>query len=268
MSHLEAVLTFTMDTGDKPVAASTGPSGRIEHRGTFERRRVEIRDARPHAGELSLDGHGFRLVTHRTRVGDFSERRALDSVYTAEIERLIAEVAGAQRVVVFDHTLRSSDAAEQEALRRREPLNVAHNDYTERSGPTRLRLALPEEAEQLLDHRFAIIQVWRATDGPIERDPLALCDPRTVRVEDLLPAERRHRERVGEIYQLIFHPAQRWSWFPRMTRDEALLFKVYDSATDGRARFVPHASFSAPTTPPEAGPRRSIESRALALFER
>jgi hypothetical protein len=41
---------------------------------------------------------------------------------------------------------------------------------------------------------------------------------------------------------------------------------VYDSETDGRARFTPHTSFDDPTTPPGAPPRQSIEARALAFF--
>jgi hypothetical protein len=51
-----------------------------------------------------------------------------------------------------------------------------------------------------------------------------------------------------------------------MRRDEALVFKVYDSAKDGRARFTPHTSFDDPGTPPGAPPRQSIEARALVFF--
>ena len=52
----------------------------------------------------------------------------------------------------------------------------------------------------------------------------------------------------------------------RMRRDEALVFKVYDSEKDGRARFTPHTSFDDPATPGGAPPRQSIEARALAFF--
>jgi hypothetical protein len=51
-----------------------------------------------------------------------------------------------------------------------------------------------------------------------------------------------------------------------MRRDEALVFKVYDSEKDGRARFTPHTSFEDPTSPPNARPRQSIEVRAFAFF--
>ncbi|TMG76527.1 MAG: methyltransferase, partial [Betaproteobacteria bacterium] len=58
----------------------------------------------------------------------------------------------------------------------------------------------------------------------------------------------------------------RWFYFPEMRRDEALVFKVFDSAKDGRARFTAHSSFVDPTTPEGAPPRQSIEARTLAFF--
>ena len=53
----------------------------------------------------------------------------------------------------------------------------------------------------------------------------------------------------------------------RVRTDEILLIKVYDSARDGRARFVPHGSFRDPRAPADAPPRQSIETRVLALFD-
>ncbi len=63
-----------------------------------------------------------------------------------------------------------------------------------------------------------------------------------------------------------YNPAHRWTFFPRMRRDEALVFKVYDSAKDGRARWGAHTSFEHPETRAEAPPRESIEIRAFAFF--
>ena len=51
-----------------------------------------------------------------------------------------------------------------------------------------------------------------------------------------------------------------------MTPEEAIVFKVYDSLQDGRARFTPHTSFEDPTTPVDAPPRESIEARLFAFF--
>jgi hypothetical protein len=85
-------------------------------------------------------------------------------------------------------------------------------------------------------------------------------------MEDFLVAERRYPTRVGQTYRLKHNPQHRWFYFPRMKRDEAVVFKVYDSLTDGRARFTPHTAFDDPTTPPGAPPRQSIEARAFAFF--
>jgi hypothetical protein len=142
----------------------------------------------------------------------------------------------------------------------------AHNDYTEWSGPNRVREFLPDEADALLKQRFAIIQVWRAINRPIQANPLAVADAKSIAMEDLIVAERRYPHRVGQTYRLKHSPAHRWFFFPEMRRDEALVFKVYDSATDGRARFTPHTSFTDPASPPNAAPRQSIEVRAFAFF--
>jgi hypothetical protein len=262
---MHAEIRYTAGTGEKLVNETFGPNNiRRRTSGADDRRMVEIRDGRLQA--LSLDGNGFALVPHATRVVDFLDEKELKATYYPEVEALIRQVSGAARAVVFDHTLRSGDEAEREARLLREPVLSAHNDYTEWSGPNRVRELLPDEAEKLLEQRFAIIQVWRAINQPIRSNPLAIADARSVAPEDLLVAERRYPHRIGQTYRLKYNPAHRWFYFPQMRRDEALVFKVFDSAKDGRARFTPHTSFEDPTTPPGAPPRQSIEARALAFF--
>src|SRR5262249_22956249 len=267
LTGVTAEIGYAVDTGIKPVN-ETFEAGQIIRRrtGATEQRLVRIRDGRALIARLSLDQNGFVLVDHHTEVADFLDSAQLESVYYAEVERLVKTVSGASRVVVFDHTLRTGDAAEQQALRIREPVLWAHNDYTERSGPQRVREALPDEADELLHHRFAIIQVWRAINQTIQSNPLAMVDALSVSARDLLVAERRYPHRVGETYQLRYSPDHRWFYFPLMRRDEALVFKVYESQTDGRARFTPHCSFVDPTSPRDATPRQSIEVRTFAFF--
>jgi hypothetical protein len=264
---ITAELAYAIDTGEKPVNETFGP-GNIHRRttGVKERRAVRIRNGRPLAGGFSLDANGFEFVRHATRVVDFFDVDQLKAVYYPEVEQLIKDVSGAARVVVFDHTLRSGDEAEREEKLVREPVLSVHNDYTEWSAPQRVRELLPDEAGELLQHRFAIIQVWRAINRPIQANPLAIADARSLAPADLIAAERRYPHRVGETYQVRYNPAHRWFYFPQMRRDEALVFKVYDSQRDGRARFTAHTSFVDPTSPPNAPPRQSIEARTLAFF--
>ncbi len=262
-----ASIPYTADTGERLVNETFGPSNiRRRKTGAEELKRMTIQNGRFVADRLSLDDQGFLLVEHKTKVADFFDPAQLESVYYPEVVELIKIASGASRVVIFDHTLRSGDGAEREAKLIREPVLSAHNDYTEWSGPNRLREILPGEAETLLVRRFAIIQVWRAIDRPIESNPLALADAQSVSIEDWLIAERRYPHRVGQTYRLKYNPNHRWFYFPEMTRDEAVVFKVYDSEKDGRARFTPHTSFEDPTSPANAAPRQSIEARAFAFF--
>ncbi len=260
-------IPYTADTGEKLVNESFGPNNiRRRNLGTQELKQVAVRNGRSLGEELSLDEQGFIFVEHKTRVADFFDAAQLKSIYYPEIEALIKHVCGASRVVIFDHTLRSGDEDERETKLIREPVLSAHNDYTEWSGPQRVRDILPDEAEELLSRRFAIVQVWRAINQPIQKNPLALAAANSVTMDDFLLSERRYPARVGQTYRLKYNPNHRWVYFPEMRRDEALVFKVYDSEKVGRARFTPHTSFDDPNSPLNAPARQSIEARAFAFF--
>ena len=170
-------------------------------------------------------------------------------------------------MVIFDHTLRSGD--ESRTRREADPRAGACRRTTIiPNGPDRTECAsfCRTKRKTLLTRRFAIIQVWRAINQPIQTNPLALADAKSVAMEDLVVAERRYPHRVGQTYRLKYNPDHRWYYFPEMRRDEALVFKVYDSETDGRARFTPHTSFDDPNTPAKAPARQSIEVRAFAFY--
>lgn len=263
---ITARLNYAIATGAKQVSETFGPDNMYTRTtGAVDAREVALRDGR-REGPFALETHGFTLVEHKTAMTNFLDAEELKRVYYTELEALVKKISGAVRVFVFDHTLRSSDESEREAKLIRDPAFSVHNDYTERSGPQRVRDLLPDEADRLLARRFAIIQVWRAIDQPIQRNPLAMADARTLRPSDLVLTERRYPNRVGEIYRVRYNPEHRWFYFPEMRRDEALVFKVYDSASDGRARFTAHTSFEDPTSSPSAPARRSIEARVLAFF--
>ena len=264
---IEATVNYLLDTGEMPWTYSGGPgSTEVRSGGAPDPRKVAIHDGRPYVGEFTLDRDGFRFVRHDTKVQDFLDEDEVRRVYYPEMEALVKAQSGASRVVIFDHTLRTADDEVREARKIREPVRRVHNDYTEWSAPQRVRDLLPDEAEGLLERRFAIVQVWRPIRRPVESLPLAICDARSVSPEDFVISERRYPNRVGQTYAIKYNPRHRWYWFPRMRRDEALVFKVYDSLKDGRARWTAHTAFDDPTAPPDARPRESIEIRTLAFF--
>jgi hypothetical protein len=263
---IEATLSYIVDDGTR-IFTETGGAGSTDRRygGTPDPRQVTIHNGRIADGFV-LEREGFRFVRHDTRVGNFFDEAEVRRVYYPEMEALVKAETGASRVLVFDHTLRTADDEDRKARKIREVVYRVHNDYTEWSGPQRVRDLLPQEAEALLRRRFAIIQVWRPIRHPVETDPLAICDARTLSPKNLVISERRYPDRVGQTYAITFDPAQQWYWFPHMRRDEALVFKTYESLTDGRPRWTAHTAFADPTSPPNARPRESIEIRTLAFF--
>jgi hypothetical protein len=264
---IEATLNYVKNTGEKLFTYTGGP-GSLDVRtgGTVDPQPMAIRNGRRDAKGFTLDRNGFHFVPHPTRVTDFFDEAEIKRVYYPEMEALIKAESGAKRVVVFDHTLRTADDELREKTKIREVVRRVHNDYTEWSAQQRVRDILPDEADELLRGRFAIIQVWRPIRHPVETHPLGIADARSVAEADFIISERIYPNRVGQTYAVGYNPQHQWYWFPRMRRDEALVFKVYDSAKDGRARWTAHTAFDDPTTPPNARPRESIEIRTLAFF--
>lgn len=254
---------------DTEAPASYGGMSQKEadrkRRGNYESHTVTIHNARL-LGELSLEREGFVLVRHDTQMKDFYDEEQVRTVYYKETEELVKKTSGAKRVVVFDHTLRSGDEATREAKQVGGPVRGAHNDYTDWSGPQRVRDILPDEAEELLKGRFGVIQTWRPINRPVIRDPLAICDAGSTGMEGAIPTARIYPDRRGETLHYTFNPKHYWYYFPHMERHEAVVFKTFESEKDGRARWTLHCAFDDPDTPPDAPPRESIEMRTLAFF--
>ncbi len=235
----------------------------------YEPHRMQIRDLRPVAGELDLDVQGFELVEQRTAVKDFWDDEEVRRVYYPEAEAFIKQHTGASRVFIFDHLQRRRVSGLQDRSRSgpRQPATRVHVDHTDRSGPQRVRDLLGGDAEELLRGRSQVINLWRPIlNEPLRDAPLAVCDSRTLAMDDLVPSDLVYRERVGETYSVKYSPAHEWYYAPEMRRDEALLLKIADTKKDISARFMPHTSFTDPTTPADAEPRQSIELRTLVFY--
>lgn len=267
LAGVRAPLSYLVNTGQRPFAYTFDPPpGQPRRSGTYEDRLVEIRDARPLVPALSVDVQGFALEQHASAVRDFYDEDEVRGAYFPEAEALVARVTGARRVVAFDFNLRNRAKQAAGLAGIREPVTRVHNDFTALSGPERVRRELGDaEADRLLGHRFAIINVWRPIRGPVQDSPLAVADATRIAAEDLIGSDLIYRDRVGETYAFAYSPRHRWFYFPQMTRDEALLIKGYDS-DPAKARFTAHTAFTDPTTPAGAPPRESIEVRLFAFF--
>ena len=269
LPHVEGELNYLGATHERPRyyaydRAETDPPSHMP----LEPHKMPIHDLRPVAGELSLDVQGFALAEHRSAVRDFWDDDEVRRVYYPEAEAFLKQVTGASRVFIFDHLQRRRVPGLQDRARGgpRQPATRVHVDHTARSGPQRVRDLLGDEAEELLKGRVQVINLWRPIlDEPLRDAPLAVCDSRTVKSDDLVPSDLVYRDRVGETYSVKYNPAHEWYYVPEMRRTEGLLLKIADTKTDIPARFMPHTSFTDPTTPPGARPRESIELRTLVF---
>ena len=89
------------------------PEGKKKDNIGLEPHDVVIRDARGKEKEydLSLDTSGFQFVKHESAEKDFTDEERIQSVYYKEVEELLKKEVGAKRVFIFDHTIRSVQAA-------------------------------------------------------------------------------------------------------------------------------------------------------------
>lgn len=266
---VHAPLNYTVDNGRPPdyyfyepdPAVELNPPGTDTHV-------MPIADGWPMLDRFSVDREGFVLKPFDPSFSNFDDDAAVKSIFYDQVTDFVKRQTGAKRVVIFDHTVRKRLPADlkQQTTVTRPAVLLVHSDYTVASGPQRVREIVPDDAEALLKNRVAFYNVWKPLYEVVEELPLAMIDASSQVESDLLRMELKYRERTGEIYVLRHSDAHRWWYFPRMTPDQALLIKTYDSEADGRARFAGHSAFEDPTSPPDAKKRESIEVRTMAFF--
>lgn len=260
-------INYVVDDGEPPFVDVASRDG---SKLMLDSREMDICDARPVAADLSLDGEGFRLVRHATRLRreDFRTRHFVDAVYLREMEAVIQSATGADLVMSSASPLlrlNSPDAEKQKVAR---PAPLAHSDYTEFTFQTQLAHEVPIEAPAFADFkRVEVYQTWRALSPPPQDSTLMFCSPKTVD-----PAKRvlsRFRSPppfdILEFFMYQYDPANRWYYISNLTIDEVLLFKGYEGEAAEKMHIL-HSGADVPGLPAGVAPRESIETRAFAFF--
>jgi hypothetical protein len=250
------------------------PDGSPQHNCTYEVHAVRITDARSLLATPSVHVEGFELRAAPSKVGNFRDDEEVRDVYYRECIALACASTGGKRGYIFDHLVRKREAGRPSLTFGRhgdgsKPAAAGriHNDYTEDSGRRRLALVLGDTEKADAVRRYCIVNIWRSIAGPVVDTPLAVCDSRSVAAADLQVSEVRYPNRTGEIYLLAYSPRHCWFYYSGMDRNEALVFKQYDSEPRGVARYTPHAAFDLPAVPSDAPLRESIEARCLVVLD-
>jgi hypothetical protein len=278
------------------VAPGWGEDGRIlfdlKDAGSFGWARshaVEIGDARALQAKAAseaeqFDRHGFALLPHRTAVTDWDAPRGpaladseMARVYFPEIEALVRErLLPGRNVMVQQYTppLRRGRDTGVPAYGGgvHQDFGLTPDDYVEAveayASPEigrRWRAGWDREGVE----GFMVIDFWRTTNmgGPLEHMPLALCDPGSVEVADVVPTGLLNFSPTGKPTNnlgLRWREAHRWWFYPRMREDEVLAFKLFEirkSDTGPVVRGCFHAAFADASAPQDARPRQSCEHR-------
>jgi hypothetical protein len=265
LASVEAVLNYTEPTQVRPafyLYEADTPEQRDAR--VSARHTVPIFDIRSQMAKVTLDDNGVCFVQQELPDLDFLNSGTVKSQYYSKCTELVKRATGASRVLAFDHNVRDKELAERDAASR--PVRFAHNDYTEKSGPQRVRDLMGDEAPALLNNRYQFINVWRPLRGPVLDTPLAVCDAASLESQDFIATDLRYRDRTGEIFSFQYNEKHRWMFLRDMRADEIILLKCFDSATDGSARYTAHSAFRDPRAPADAEVRRSIEVRTIAFF--
>lgn len=232
---------------------------------------MTVTDGWHRAESFSFDKEGFSVNDFKTGYTDWENDEGVRAKFYPDVVEFLKKTTGAKKVLVFDHTIRTrtneaKKLTDEVATSQRAPVMLVHCDYTAESGPLRVRQLLKDEAEDLLSRRVAFLNVWKPIHRVVEERPLAMCDVTSTLPEDFFKLHLRYRDRNGENYVMRHSPKHKWWYFPKMTTEQVIILKTYESETDGRARFVGHTAFEDPTSSPDAPARESVEIRTIAFF--
>ena len=198
---------------------------------------------------------------------DFHDPDELKAVYLREMEEVVQQQSGADRVIsAVVPVLRLNDP-KNERVYQAGPL--AHSDYTEFTLRTQLGYQVDLSAPEFRNYkRIIAYQTWRALSPPPQDSALAFCDPRSVSVRDRVLSKFTlsiPRPGVLEFYIYRYSPSHRWFYFPDMRRDELLIFKGFEGDEADKMKLV-HGAFTVPGCPEGTPPRESVETRTFAFF--
>lgn len=254
-------IDLSSSTAPKPWTKVDGGGSSFQLR-DYQRLVHNIRD---YSSEFTTDNSGFAVYNSPAQEKTFTDDKAVRGGYYNEVESLLRErLPGVKKVVIFDHTIRrrQKDAP-------RQPVQQVHVDQTPEAAAVRVRRHLPAaEAEELLQGRYQIVNVWRPIENAASDFPLAVIDWRSTQPSDFVPVDLlypkrsdspmegeggdlnddRGREKLpdpssldstdayevkGETLGVAANENHKFYYVKDMTPDEVMLLKCFDSKGQG-----------------------------------
>jgi hypothetical protein len=267
--NVATTLNYWDDPGDgSPPTPIVIAKGRITNERPNRAYNFVVTDVSGDEDKYTLDTAGFQYCHHSSCEKDFVDEAAITSAYYNECEELLKTITGANRIFFINHKVRRGPTQWHhlglDNLKNRGPVTKTHVDQSYAGAELRLRYDLPDEADELLKKRYQIINIWRPI-ATILKDPLAIADARSVPDADLVEADMVEHDFAGKQWVVRHSPNHRWYYKYRMTPEDVLLIKCFDSETSVARRALHSAFEDAAQRDQES--RQSIEVRCLVLYE-
>ncbi|CAB9517484.1 expressed unknown protein [Seminavis robusta] len=228
---------------------------------------------------LRLDDASFELVQCPTNLPteDFYKIQSGDvnimQRYYDEVEEFVAQKLGCDKVICVHSQVRSAAKAGTNGVQGYAG-GGPHTDSSAISGDMFALDVLKnhgQEGTRDQYQRYCYLNLWRNIgDRPIENNHLACLDERTV----VKPDDYVIKDLFGDGYEVVQYGLNarhaehhKWYYFPKMTKNEGILFKQMDSDWTKSGRTCFHMSVSDPDAPTDGPDRESIEVRMLCLWK-
>jgi len=271
--NVATTLNYWDDPGDglPPTPIFIG-KGRVSNERPHRAHNFTVTDIAGDEDKYLLDTHGFQYIRHKSLEKSFTDEQAIRSVYYEECRNLLKDLTGASRVHIFNHKVRRGPTQwhhlglHGKNLANRGPVTRTHVDQSYAGAELRLRWEFsdaPHEADELAKGRYQIINIWRPIET-ILKDPIAVADSNSVPDADLVGAVMVEDDFEGESWVVRHNPEHRWYFKGRMTPQDVLLIKCFDSNISVARRAL-HSAFEDPRYREEAS-RQSIEVRCLVCY--
>lgn len=208
---------------------------------------------------------------------DFTGAGQPDKTYDNEIQKLLYELTGADKVITFGIVVRQATPS---GPNYQPPANDVHVDWTESRAHSLAKQQIERSDDPDFTYsRFKCINLWRTFSPGPQDYPLAVCDGRSLdstgskansmipcdKIPDLKNLENAPSEPVvSEADLFTYDPKQKWYYFSNMTRDEILVFTLYDSVKNPMGR-CPHVAFL--NDEKDTKPRESVEIRSVVYYK-
>lgn len=214
---------------------------------TLVKHKIMMNDFRQYDDDFRLAKNGIRVpsgIQTRLTEGDYNQT-GFDNILLKESKELLdnllkAEGLSGEAIHAYDWTFRAPNS-------HRHPEFNVHVDHNESTMRQTVDKWLADKAETFEGKRIRIYNIWQPLGRALYSNPLALCDPLTIKTKDLVDVEIRYPGVTWSSVGMAHTKDQTWYHVPGMRPDERLVFLSYDTS-ESKVTFSYDAEYPAVLT--------------------